>query len=253
MNMQLQLTGKTALITGSSQGIGLEIAKLLHSEGCRVALNGRNTYMLNSASNELNGSIAVAGDVTLPQEASRIVLEVLAAFGKLDILVCNVGSGRSVSPGNECPQEWQKIFALNFWSVTNVVEAAIESLTISKGVIICISSICGIEAIPEAPVTYSSAKAALNAYVRGIARPLGKKGIRINAIAPGNIVFNGSVWSKKLEDDELSVHSFLNRDVCLGNLGHPSDVAHLVAFLASPLSKFATGGVWTLDGGQIRS
>ena len=251
--MQLPLSGKTALVTGSSKGIGWAIAQMLHAEGCRVALNGRNAADLTAATDQLVGSMGVVGDVTQPADAQHIVAEVIRTFGQLDILVCNVGSGRSVSPGSETADEWQRVFALNLWSTTNSVEAARDALAVSKGVIVCVSSICGLEVIPGAPVTYSAAKAALHAYVRGIARPLGKLGVRINAVAPGNILFDGSVWSRKLAEDADAVQAMLEKEVSLGCLGSPIDVANLVAYLASPRSGFATGGVWTLDGGQIHS
>lgn len=251
--MQLELSGKTALVTGSSKGIGRAIAEALYVEGCRVALNGRNPDDLAIAAAELAGSIAVAGDVTHPEEARRVVSDVVKSFGRLDILVCNVGSGRSVPPGEETAEEWQRVFALNLWSTTNSVEAARKELAASKGVIVCVSSICGLEVVPGAPVTYSAAKAALHAYVRGIARPLGKKGVRINAVAPGNVLFDGSVWSRKLQEDASAVDSMLGRDVALGRLGAPREVAELVAYLASPRSGFASGAVWTLDGGQVHS
>lgn len=251
--MQLNLTEKVALVTGSSKGIGWAIAQTLHAEGCRIALNGRNAADLSAATAQLTGAIGVVGDVTQPAEAQQIIAEVLSTFGRLDILVCNVGGGRSVVPGNETADEWHRVFALNLWSTTNTVEAARSALVASKGVIVCISSICGLEVIPGAPVTYSAAKAALHAYVRGIARPLGKQGVRINAVAPGNIHFDGSVWSHKLAEDRPAVQAMLSKDVALGNLGTPADVAALVAYLASPRSVFATGSVWTLDGGQVHS
>ena len=251
--MQLDLAGKTALVTGSSRGIGKAIAEVLHSEGCRVALNGRKVDDLTSTAAKLPGAVAVAGDVTRPEEARRMVAEVTAALGRLDILVCNVGGGRSVPPGDETHEEWQRVFALNLWSTTNTVEAAREALAASRGSIVCVSSISGLEVVPGAPVTYSAAKAALHAYVRGMARPLGKQGVRINAVAPGNIVFEGSVWSRKLAEDAGAVQKMLERDVALARLGTPREVAELVAYLASPRAGFATGGVWTLDGGQVHS
>ena len=251
--MQLELAGKAALVTGSSRGIGRAIAEMLHAEGCRVALNGRTDADVSVAASELPGAIGIVGDVTQPDEARRVVSEAAAAMGGLDIVVCNVGSGRSVPPGEETFAEWQRVFALNLWSTTNTVEAAREALSASKGVIVCVSSICGLEVVPGAPVTYSAAKAALHAYVRGIARPLGKLGIRINAIAPGNILFEGSVWSRKLQENSAAVDSMLERDVALARLGTPRDVAELVAYLASPRSGFASGAVWTLDGGQVHS
>lgn len=251
--MQLDLNGRIALVTGASRGIGRAIADELHGEGCRVALNARTAEPLRAAADALPGAIAVAGDVTRPDEARRVIREALVACGKLDILVCNVGSGRSVPPGEETAEEWQRVFQLNLWSATNMIEAARDALAQSKGVIICISSICGTETVSGAPVTYSAAKAALNAAVRGLARPLGRQGIRVHAVAPGNILFEGSVWARKQAEDSLAVDEMLKRDVALGRLGTAKEVAELVAFLASARAGFASGGVWTLDGGQTRS
>ena len=251
--MELDLAERTALVTGSSRGIGRAIAEVLHAEGCRVVINGRDEVGLASTAAHLPGAVAVAGDVTRPGEASRILAEATAALGRLDILVCNVGSGRSVPPGEETYEEWQRVFALNLWSTTNMVEAARNTLSASRGVVVCVSSICGLEVVPGAPITYSAAKASLNAYVRGVARPLGELGIRINAVAPGNILFEGSVWARKLAVDPDAVQALLEGDVALGRLGEARDVAELVAYLASPRASFATGGVWTLDGGQVHS
>lgn len=251
--MELDLSGKAALVTGSSRGIGRAIAEMLHQEGCRVVLNGRNPADVAAAAATLPGTIAVVGDVTDQEDASSVVGKALAALGGLDILVCNVGSGSSVPPGNETATEWQCVFALNLLSTTNTVEAAREALVATRGVVVCVSSICGLEVVSGAPVTYSAAKAALHAYVRGIARPLGALGVRINAVAPGNILFDGSVWSDKLVQDPEAVQKMLDRDVPLRRLGTARDVANLVTYLASPRAGFATGAVWTLDGGQTHS
>lgn len=251
--MNLDLNGKTAFVTGSSQGIGFAIARAMHNQGCRVVLNGREQAALTAAVTSLPGSFAIAGDMTDPAEAVRVVSEVLGQLGQLDILVCNVGSGQSVPPGDETASEWQRVFAVNLWSTTNTIEAARSALAASRGVIICISSICGLETIPGAPVTYSVAKAALNAYVKGISRPLGKLGIRINAVAPGNVLFDGSVWSRKMAENPAAVQSMLEKEVALSRLGTPEDIANIVIYLASSISAFATGSVWTLDGGQVRT
>ena len=251
--MQLQLSNKSVLVTGSSRGIGLAIAKALHSEGCKVALNSRGGDELKSAASTLPGAIAIAGDMSNPSDAHHVLSETVARLGNLDILVCNVGGGRSVAPGQETAQEWQRVFALNLWSTTNAIEAARTALAVSRGAIVCVSSICGLEVISGAPVTYSVAKAALHAYVRGIARPLGEEGVRINAVAPGNILFEGSVWSRKLAEDATAVQTMLRKNVALSKLGTPQDVASLVAYLVSPVSGFATGAIWTLDGGQVHA
>ena len=113
--MQLNLDGKIALITGSSRGIGRTIAKGLHTEGNKVALNSRNTEELVHVTTQLSGAIAVAGDVTQPAEAHRVITDVVKSFGKLDIVVCNVGSGQSVPQGEETSEERQRVFALNLW------------------------------------------------------------------------------------------------------------------------------------------
>jgi 3-oxoacyl-[acyl-carrier protein] reductase len=251
--MDLQLAGKTVLVTGSSRGIGLAIASAMHAEGCTVVLNARSESDLASAVASLPGSYAAAGDMTDPASAQCVVSRALAQLGTLDILVCNVGGGSSVPPGHESAAEWQRVFSLNLWSATNAIEAARLALNQTAGSIVCVSSICGVEVVPGAPVTYSAAKAALNTFVRGISRPLGKEGVRINAVAPGNIVFAGSVWSRKLAEDAQSVKDMLQSHVALSRLGTPQDVARLVAYLASPVSSFATGAIWTLDGGQVRS
>lgn len=251
--MQFDLAGKTALITGSSRGVGRAIAERLLAEGCRVALNGRNPDDLEAAAQELKCAVAIAGDVSQPEGAARVVREAVAALGKLDILVCNVGSGHSVPAGSETYEEWQRVFGLNFWSTTNTVEAAHAALIESHGVIVCISSICGLEVILGAPLTYSVAKAALHAYVRGLARPLGKQKIRINAIALGNMLFKGSVWERKIATNTSEVQEMLEREVSLARLGTPEEAANLVVYLASSQAAFATGGVWRLDGGQVHA
>jgi 3-oxoacyl-[acyl-carrier protein] reductase len=195
----------------------------------------------------------IVGDVTKPEVAKNVINKAKRILGGLDIVVCNVGNGSSVTPGNESYDEWQRMFAINFFSATNIIESSMNYLEQSQGSIVCISSICGNEVIPGAPVTYSIAKSALNAYVKSISGPLAKKGIRINSVAPGNINFKGSVWSEKIKKDSDSVNIMLKRDVPMAKLGHPDDVANTVIWLASDVTNFVTGSVITADGGQTRS
>ena len=139
------------------------------------------------------------------------------------------------------------------FSAVNLISASSDLLKTSGGSIVCISSICGSETIPGAPITYSVAKAALNTYVKSMSLPMGKAGIRINAVAPGNINFVGSVWSEKLVKDPDLVSGMLENNVPLRKLGCPNDVANLVVWLASDVADFVTGSVFTTDGGQTRN
>ena len=249
--MNLNLKGKKVLVTGSSRGIGLEIARQFSDEGCSVVLNGR-ADIPQDIIDLIPGSVSVIGDVSNEQGAKKVIEESAQKLDGLDIVICNVGSGRSVKPGQENIEAWKESFDINFYSTTCVVEAARSHLKVSKGVIITISSICGCQVIPGAPVTYSVTKAALNAYVKGIARPLGDDGIRICGIAPGNILFEGSVWDSKISQEPDSVSKMLEKDVPLHKLGTPAEVASLALFLASPKSNYSTGDVWIVDGGQTR-
>ena len=122
--MNLDLSGKVAFISGSSRGIGLEIAKTLDAEGCKVIINGRNEERLADAIKELPTATAICADITDAEESNRVISNVVKQFSKLDILICNVGSGDSVKPGDELFKDWQESFAINLWSATNLVEAA---------------------------------------------------------------------------------------------------------------------------------
>lgn len=250
--MNLDLVGKVALITGSSSGIGFSIAKTLFAEGAIVVLNGRNKESLYNAAKNFSIACAFEADVTNSQACTDLVNNTIAKYGRIDILVCNVGSGVSVPAGEETAEEWQRMFNINLYSTTQMVEAAKNALAETGGNIVCISSICGIEAI-GAPIAYASAKAALESFVRNISRPLGKCGVRINSVAPGNIMFPGSVWEKKMNENKLAVESMLTREVALNRLGSPKDIANLVAYLVSPVASFITGTTFVVDGGQHRS
>ena len=248
--MNLNLAGKKVLVTGSSRGIGFEIASTFLFEGCIVVFNSRSEMKTLS---DRSNSYFVAGDVSTDVGAKVVVQEAARKMNGLDIVICNVGSGQSARPGQETLKDWSDSLDKNFYSTVHIVHAAKPYLSHSNGVIVCISSICGLETIPSAPVTYSVAKAALNAYVKGMSRPLGDIGIRICAVAPGNIMFDGSVWDKKVRINPQDVQSMLQRDVPLKKLGNATDISNIVLFVSSSLSNYTTGSIWVSDGGQTRS
>lgn len=252
--MKLELNDRVALVTGASRGIGLAIATTLAAEGAKVALAARGADALNAARAAVGAqSSAHLADLTDPAAAAALVREIERQWGRLDILVCNVGSGASVPPGKETAAEWSRVMDLNLFAATNMIEAARPLMARGSGdrAIVCISSIAGMAAL-GAPVTYYAAKAALNATVRGLARPLALEGIRINAVAPGNILAADGTWARKLAENSTAVEEMLVRDVALRRLGKPEEIADLAAFLASPRAAFITGSIIVADGGQLR-
>jgi len=126
------------------------------------------------------------------------------------------------------------------------------SLKKTSGSVVCISSIAGIETT-DAPIPYSIAKSALNSYVKNISKPFAKVGIRINAVAPGNILFKGSIWEKKLKKNKNKVLDMISTKVAMNRFGTPDEIAYAVSFLASPLSSFTTGNILVIDGGQTKN
>lgn len=252
--MKLELDGRIALVTGASRGIGLAIARMLAAEGAQVALAARGHDDLAKAAAEIGNASCHTADVTDPVAAAAMVHDVEKQCGRIDILICNVGSGASVPPGQENAAEWRRVIDVNLFATTNTIEAARPVMQRGSGdrAIVCVSSICGLAAL-GAPVTYSAAKAALNATVRGLARPLAQDAIRINAVAPGNILFNGGTWARKLAENKQAVDDMLAREVPLRRLGTPEEIADVVGFLASPRAAFITGTVIVADGGQLRA
>jgi 3-oxoacyl-[acyl-carrier protein] reductase len=252
-NMELQLKGKNALISGSSRGIGLTIALALHNEGCNIVINGRNKKKLKESAQKIgNNTSYFVADVTKKSECKKLVKHMNKIFGDIDILVCNVGDGKSSKPGNEKYSEWQKMMDINLNSAINLVDTSKNSLKKTSGSIVCISSIAGIERT-DASIPYSIAKSALNSYVKNNVTPFAKLGIRINAVAPGNILFKGSTWERKILKNKKKVYDMLVNKVAMNRFGIPLEIANAVVFLSSSVSSFTTGNILVIDGGQVKS
>lgn len=246
--MNLNLRGQKILITGSSRGIGFGIAKELVDEDARVIITGRNLAELEKAQSQLGANCEIfCGDLTKTQDLNRLVEK----YPTIQHLVCNLGSGQSVPIGSETVEEWHRVFEINFYSVVKTIDVYKKQLINVKGTIICISSICGHEAL-GAPVAYSVAKSALNSYVNNMSRFFGDHGVRLNAISPGNIFFEGSSWERKLKENPDRVQSMLQTEVPLHRFGEPQDIGALVAFLVSEKARFINGSTLVVDGGQLR-
>ncbi len=245
--MELELKSKNVLVTGSSAGIGLEIAKSFSMEGSNVLTNSRSPVATNFSSKH------VVADLTSSAGLKTLYDKTQEHFSSgVDVLVCNLGSGKSVPAGSENMAAWQDAMNINFFSTTSVIE--LLKNTFSKNAsVICISSICGLEYIHNAPITYSVAKSALNTYVRAMSKVLGKSQVRINAIAPGNILFPGSTWDKKIQNGKDAVYEMIRNEVALNKFGTPEDIANMALFLASSKAKFITGSIFEVDGGQVKS
>ena len=249
--MDLNLRGKTALVTGSSRGIGKAIASSLLEEGSNVVLNGLHEKTLKATSKSVGHNCRYfVGDVTKTADCKKMIEYTIKQFKTIDILVCNVGDGRSPSNGKETVSDWIKMLNVNLLGSVNVIKASESYLAMSKGSIVCISSIAGLASI-GAPIAYAASKSALNSFVRNSAGPLAKKNIRINAVAPGNIMFKGSVWERKLKENPHKVRKMLKENVALGKFGTPTDVSNVVKFLLSWQASFITGSIFVVDGGQI--
>ncbi|MHB9073511.1 MAG: SDR family NAD(P)-dependent oxidoreductase [Desulfobaccales bacterium] len=261
--MDLQFDGRIVLVTGSTKGIGKGIAEGFLQEEATVVLTGRDRAVLERQQDvfqKLYSPERLRGFVGDLQQIAAI--EELAGFlesefGRLDHLVCNIGSGRSVPPLEENDAEWRRMLDINLLSAASCVRLLLPLLQKSAAGdgsvgITFIASICGVEPL-GCPVAYATAKTALIAYAKNIALPLGKSGIRVNVVSPGNVIFPGSTWEDKLAKSPEAVKAMLQREVPLQRLGTVKEVANVVVFLASRQAAFVTGANWVVDGGQTRS
>ena len=253
--MDLGLTGKVIFVAGSSRGIGKAIAAMLLDEGARVCISGRDPAPLAETSRELSerGSVlAFEGDLSTPGPIATAFEQIGAEWGALDGLVCNLGTGSGSSGWNQSEEDWARLFRLNFEASARLAQGAIPLMLDRGGSIVFISSITGVEAT-QAPLPYSAAKAALINYSKNLSRLVAKQNIRVNCVAPGNVLFPGGSWERHLAKNREAVLESIQAEVPMGRFGTPEEIASLVVFLCSVRASFITGSCFTADGGQTRS
>ena len=246
--MDLQLTGKTALITGASQGIGKGTAKVLAAEGCRVAILARRKTLLDDLADEIAATgaerpVVIDEDVTQQGAPDTIRDRVYDAFGSLDILVNSAGGSRPI-PWDAGDDVWYEGMTLNFEMLRRLTMAFIPKMREQQwGRVINLTG----SSEPRGVNVANSAKAAVHAWAKGLSRVVGGDGITINCLPPGRI--NSEQILTKVHPDPAEREAFAKANIPAGYFGEPEDMAYLIAFLASPLARYITGEVIHVDGG----
>jgi 3-oxoacyl-[acyl-carrier protein] reductase len=242
-----QVSGKVALVTGASRGIGRAIAKALASEGAAVALGARDEALLAEAVAEAGGAEgqawAVRLDVTDRGSVEAAVESVLARRGRLDILVNNAGITRDNLLIRMKPEEWQQVLATNLTGVFHCTQAALKPMLKQRsGRIVSIASVVGLTGNPG-QANYAASKAGLLGFTKSLAREVASRSITVNAVAPG---FIESDMTAAMTD---KARAGVTSAIPMGRVGRPEDVAGVVVFLASEAAAYITGQVLAVDGG----
>jgi 3-oxoacyl-[acyl-carrier protein] reductase len=248
--MNLELEGKTALVTAASGGIGSGIAGAPADAGVRVAISARTHAALEQVADGLASRaggrpIVVVGDVCAQGGPAHIVSEATAALGRIDILVNNAGGARPAT-GEADDAFWDEAMTLNFVAarrLTDLISPAMKARNWGR-----IINISGAVVAPKLNGA-APAKAALVSWSRTLSSELGPYGVTVNTIAPGRI---NSAQIQKLHPTEQSKADFIRQNIPAGYFGEPDDIAHLVAFLASPLARYINGAAIPVDGGAVR-
>lgn len=246
----IDLTGKVAVITGSSRGIGAGIAIVLAKLGAKVVINHRNSAegaeaTLQTITGEGGEGMVVQADVSDGKDAQRLIKETINAYGQLDILVNNAGTTRDMLIMMMKEADWDLVLQTNLTSTFHCSKAAIRPMMKKRaGRIINITSVVGL-AGQAGQANYAASKAGLIGFTKSLAKEVGSRNITVNAIAPG---FVPSALTNVLPQEMVDAAI---ENTPLGRLGSVEDIAHAVAFLASDQASFITGQVLSVDGGLI--
>lgn len=250
-HVDLGIGGKVALVTAATKGIGLAIAQALAGEGARVAVVARTPADVETVAKSIGG-VGVSADVLNESDSRRAVAETERALGPIDILVNNFGARAGTSWADTGLKEFTAAFEGNLGVTVRMSQLVLQGM-IDRGWgrIVVISSVYGRES-GGAPA-YNAAKAAENSFVKSLAREVAGKGVTVNAVAPGSIMWEGGGWDRRRQADPAGIAEFVRRDMPLGRFGTVEEVASVVAFVCSREASLVTGACIAVDGAQGRS
>lgn len=257
--MDLGLSGKVALVAGSSRGIGKAIARAFLMEGCRTVITGRQPVPLAETTREFESAFGrdlvmpCEGDLTRADFIRKMIGNIRERWERIDCLVANIGSGKGKGGWALEEADWSGMFETNLWGSLRLVTEALHEMThAGRGSITFVASIAGVETTP-APLPYCVAKTALISYSKNLSRVVAEYNVRVNCVAPGNILFAGGTWEKHLAERKEEVMRYISTEVPMRRFGRPEEIADLVVFLSSDRAAFITGACVVADGGQTRS
>jgi len=255
--MDLGLTGKVAVVTGGSRGLGLAAAHALIGEGAHVVVCARGAEQLQAAVEQLrvvavNGARAeaVTADVATQQGVASVIDTAIRTFGRLDVLVNNVGVAKGGDLEATTDAEWHEAFDHTLFPAIRASRLAVPHLRKQGGVIVIVSSIFGRES--GGRMTYNAVKAAEISLTKSLAQQLAKDQIRVVSVAPGSIMFDGGSWWKRQQADPRGIADFIARELPFGRFGRPEEVGAAIAFLASSKASWVSGTTVVVDGCQSR-
>ena len=254
--MDLGLTGKVAIVTGSSRGLGLAAATALAGEGASVVLCARGGETLARAASGIQQKVAgarlttVAADVSTEAGAKQIVDAAVATFGRIDVLVNNVGSAKGADLESTTDADWQEAMDQTLMPAVRMSRLAVPHLRKQGGAIVIVSSIFGRES--GGRMTYNAVKAAEISLTKSLAQQLAKDQIRVVSVAPGSILFEGGSWWKRQQADPDGIAKFIKQELPFGRFGTPEEVGAAIVFLASPKAGWISGTTVVVDGCQSR-